>query len=235
MRLPLLMSAFALATVFSGAAFAQSTLQPEPRILTVSGEGEAKGRPDQAMLSAGVVTDGKTAVEALAANARKMTAVFDTLKRLGIPDRAIQTSEMSVSPQYPDDGRQPRRITGYEAANTVNVTVDDLDKVGPAVDALVNSGANSLGGISFTIRDDKPLMAQAREAAAADAKAKAETLAHAAGVTLGPILSISEGGGVAEPVRPMYRMAVAAAAPPPPVAAGETTVSASVSITWQIQ
>jgi hypothetical protein len=143
---------------------------------------------------------------------------------------------MSVSPQYPDDGRQPRRITGYQVTNTVNVTIDDLDKVGAAIDALVNSGANSLGEVSFSIKDDKPPMAQAREAAVKDAMAKAEALAHAAGVTLGPILSIGEGGAVAEPPRPMYRMAmVTAAAPPPPVAAGETTVSASVSITWQIQ
>ncbi|HEY4115489.1 MAG TPA: SIMPL domain-containing protein [Rhizomicrobium sp.] len=227
-------SALVTAWLLAGAASAQPALQSEPRVLTVSGDGEIKAKPDQAMLSAGVVTEGRTAADALAANARKMNAVFETLKRIGIPDRAIQTSEMSVSPQYPGDSRQPRRITGYEVTNTVNVTVDDLDKIGPAIDALVNSGANSLGDIGFSIADDKPLTAQAREAAVKDATAKAETLARAAGVTLGPILSITEGGGVAEPMRPMLRMAMAAPASTP-VAAGQTTVSATVSITWQIQ
>jgi hypothetical protein len=236
MRLAIFTLVLAATLALSGVASAQNADGLAPRVLTVSGDGEVKAAPDQAMLSAGVVTDGKTAADALSANARKMNAVFDTLKRLGIADRAIQTSEMSVSPQYPDDGRQPRRITGYQVTNTVNVTVDDLDKVGAAIDALVNSGANSLGEVSFSIRDDKPLLAQAREAAVKDATAKAEALAHAAGVTLGPILSINEGGGAPEPVRPMYRMALMANAPSPtPVAAGETSVSASVSITWQIQ
>jgi hypothetical protein len=217
-------------------ATAQTAGQPEQRLLTVSGTGEAKAVPDQATISAGVVTEAKTAGDALSANSRAMNAVFATLKRFGIPDKAIQTSNSSVSPQYPDyDSKQPRRIIGYQVSNTVTVTVDDLTKLGPALDALVSSGANSLGDIAFSIHDDKPLLAQAREAAVKDALAKAQMLSRAAGVSLGPIVSIGE-EGTAAPVRPMYRMAVAAApAAPPPVAAGEESLTVNVTISWEIR
>jgi uncharacterized protein YggE len=207
------------------------------RVLTVSGQGEVRGAPNQAMLSAGVVTTARTAASALADNSKAMNEVFATLKRAGIADKDMQTSNFSVQPQYATDknGNMLRDITGYQVSNTVNVRVDDLAKVGPTLDALVSSGANSIGDIAFTIKDPKPLMAQARAAAVADAIARAQTLARAAGVTLGPITSINE-SGYSEP-RPMYRMAAMAdvAAAPTPIAAGESSVTAGVSITWAIR
>jgi uncharacterized protein len=223
--------ALAVLMVVPAGAFAQ--IAPQPRLLTVTGEGEVRARPDEATLSAGVVTEAKTAAAALSANGRAMNAVFDTLKRLGVPERSIRTSEISVQPQYANDSRAPRHITGYQVSNTVTATADDLDKVGPIVDALVASGSNSLGDISFSIRDPKPLLAQAREAAVKDAMTKAETLARASGVTLGPIAQISE-GGLMGPPQPLMRMAMAPATATP-IAAGEQTVSASVSISWEIR
>jgi len=220
----------------AGPAQAQSATAAEPRLLSVSGEGEVKAKPDQAMLSAGVVTQGKTAADALAANSRAMNAVFATLKRLGIPDRSIQTSNFSVNPQYPEyNSKEPRRIVSYQVSNTVSVTVDELDKLGPALDALVSSGANSLGDIAFTIRDPKPLMAQARDAAVRDAMAKAGTLARAAGVSLGPIVAINE--GVVAPPQPLFRAMAINGAPTvqTPVAAGENTISVNVSVSWEIR
>jgi uncharacterized protein len=230
LALPLVLCAPALAQAQTGA-------DPGPRLLTVGGEGEVKAKPDQAVLSAGVVSDAKAAADALAANSRKMNQVFATLKRFGIPDKSIQTSDFSVSPQYPDyNSKEPRRIAGYEVSNTVTVTVDDLGKLGPALDALVASGANSLGGIGFSVRDEKPLEAAAREAAVKDAMAKAEALARAAGVTLGPIVSIGEGQVAAPmPMRRMMAVAPMAAAAPPPVAAGEESVTASVTVMWEIR
>jgi uncharacterized protein YggE len=205
------------------------------RTLTVSGEGESKGVPDEAHLSAGVVTQAKKAADALTANSRAMHDVFAALKRFGIPDRAIQTSEISVEPQYPPDrnGNLSTRISGYRVSNTVNVTVD-LPKLGPALDALVTSGANSLGGIAFTIHDPKPLLAKARAEAIRDATERAQTYAKAGGFALGPILAVSESG--AEMPRPAYaeRM-MAAPAAPPPVAAGEESVSANVSVAYEIK
>jgi len=214
-------------------AFAE---QPAPRTITMSGEGSAKSAPDEANLSAGVTSDGKTAILALGANSRAMNAVFATLKKLGIADKDIQTSNFSLSPQYETykpGTSGPQRIVGYEVSNTVDVTVEDMSRTGAVLDALVSSGSNQIGGISFSIRDTTALLAKAREAAVKDAILRAHTYADAAGVTLGPILSIQEGGS--EQPRPMYKAMAMMAAAPPPIAGGEQAVSASVSITWQIQ
>lgn len=164
-----------------------------------------------------------------------MNEVFATLKRIGIPEKSIQTSEFSVTPQYSNERNgNAQRIVGYQVTNNVSVTVDDLAKLGPALDALVASGSNSLGGVSFSIHDPKPLLAQARAAAMKDAMARAKTYAGAAGLQLGPILSIAEGG--AEVPRPLFVKAMDAMAPAStPVAAGEESVSASVSVTFEIR
>lgn len=222
-------------------AAAQPATPPHPHILSVSGEGEVRAVPDQAQLSAGVVTQGKTAAEALASNSSAMNSVFAALKKRGVPEKSITTSNFSINPQYPpyrqDAPNEDRtRIIGYEVSNQVTVILDDVSKVGATLDALVASGANQAGGVSFTIRDPKPLMRNAREDAVKDAVSKAQTLAKAAGVTLGPIVSISEGGGY-QPV-PMFAKAMrmdAVAAAPAPVAPGEQSLTVNVSITWEIQ
>ena len=116
---------------------------------------------------------------------------------------------------------------------SVTVMVDKLEKVGPALDALVAAGSNQIDGPNFSIADPKPLLAKAREEAVKDATARAQTLAAAAGVTLGPILSIGEGCADYSPPQPMGRMMMADKAPTP-IASGEESVSASVSITWEI-
>ncbi len=222
--------------LFAGSA-AFGAEEATPRTITVSGQAEIKAVPDEAQLSAGVVTQARDAADALAQNSRAMNEVFAALKRLGVPEKSIQTSDFSVSPQYHTDqhGNTTQKIDFYQVSNTVNVTVDDLTKVGPAIDALVASGANTLGGIGFTIRDPKPLMAEARAAAVKDAIDRAETMTKAAGVALGPIASMSEQSY--EMPRPMYRsMAMSAGiAAPTPVAAGEEGLTASVSITWELR
>jgi len=121
---------------------------------------------------------------------------------------------------------------GYEVSNTVSVTVG-LDKTGPVLDALVASGANQIGGISFSIHDPKPLLDQARADAVKDALEKAQLYAHAAGVSLGPILAIQEGGSYAP--QPQFKaMAMRGLAQAMPIAGGEESLSASVSITWAL-
>jgi len=147
--------------------------------------------------------------------------------------RNIQTSNFNVSPVYsnPAPGAQPR-LTGYRVSNDVHVILEDITRVGATLDALVAAGANQMNGLNFSIKEPAPLLAKARADAVADAKLRAQQYAAAAGVTLGPIQSISEGG--AEPPRPMYRMAAMAAAPTP-IAAGEESVNASVSIVWEIR
>jgi len=208
-----------------------------PRTISVSGEGEMTGKPDQARLSAGVVTQATTAAAALTANSAAMNRVFTALKTIGIADNKIQTSNFSVQPQYPQfrpDAPEPRNIVGYQVSNQVSVTVDDLTKLGPALDALVRSGANQLGGVSFSIANPKPLAERARAAAVADAMAKAKTLAMAAGANLGPLLSIEEGASF-RPVPKFAEMRAALAPAPPPIAVGEESVTVNVTMTYGIQ
>ena len=206
------------------------------RLVTVTGTAEARGVPDEAQISAGVVNQAKTAAAALADNSRAMNAVFAALRRLDIADKDVQTSNFSIEPQYPPyNANMPERpIIGYQVSNTVRVRLDDVSKAGTVLDALVAAGANQAGSIDFSIHDPKALLADARSAAVKDAIERAQTYAKAAGVTLGPIVSIEESG--AEPPRPVFLAAARLAAPAPtPIAAGEQSVSASVTIAWEIQ
>jgi uncharacterized protein YggE len=206
----------------------------DPRSISMTGHGEIRGVPDLAQVSAGVTSNATTAAQALAANSSRMKNVFAALEKLGVPEKNIQTTSFFVSPQYTNgDNNSPRRLTGYQVSNEVSVRLDDVSKLGSTLDALVTAGANQMNGISFSIKNTTPLLEKARTEAIADAHARAETYAKAAGISLGPILSISEGG--AEPPRPvMYRMAAMAAPAPPPVAAGEQSVTADVSVVWEI-
>jgi uncharacterized protein YggE len=209
-----------------------------PRTITVSGSGEAKAVPNQAELSAGVTTMATTAEAALAENARKMNGVFAALRRMGVPEKSIQTSNFSVAPQYPPYNQAatgPQRIIGYQVSNQVDVTLDDVKKLGPALDALVGSGANQINSVGFSIRDPGTLLETAREAAVADAIKRAQTYTHAVGVSLGSVVSINE--GTVEPPRPMIRMQAMAitTGDATPTAAGEQSVTANVTIVFEIK
>src|SRR5215469_179703 len=155
-------SFFAVLLTAAGAApvnAARPAPSAESRTLTVSGQGEVKAVPDEAQLSAGVVSQAPTAQAALDINKRAMDGVFASLRQQGIPDKSIQTSEFSVSPQYDNQNNNSApHIVDYQVSNGVTVTIDDLSKLGAAIDALVSSGANSMGGISFTLHDSKSLM-----------------------------------------------------------------------------
>jgi uncharacterized protein YggE len=201
--------------------------------LTMGGHGEVKTAPDMVSVNAGVTTSAATAAAALNANTAHMKGVFAALEKLGVPEKNIQTVNFSVSPQYTNAANNERpRLDGYQVNNEVSVRLDDVSKLGAALDALVSAGANQMNGIAFAIRDPAPLLDKARAAAVVDARMRAETYARAAGVTLGPILSLSEGGNDAP--RPMFKVMAMAAPRGVPVAAGEESVSADVSIVWEI-
>ena len=207
---------------------------PQPRLITMSGHGEARAIPDTATLSAGVSAQAPTAAAALSANTTRMQSVMAALKKLGVPDKDIQTSNFSISPQYANGNGEAPRITGYQANNQVEVRLEDVGKLGVTLDALVTAGANQMNGVNFSIRNDAALLAQARAAAVAEARLKADTFAKAAGVGLGSILSIGEAGN--EGPRPIF-----AAAPmmvrgkSVPVALGEQSINADVTIVWEIK
>jgi uncharacterized protein YggE len=204
------------------------------RTLTMSGRGEVRAAPDMVMLLSGVTSQAPNAAEAVSANNAQMQSVFAALKKLGVADKDMQTANFNVSPEMTGGANnQPVRITGYRVNNEVRVTLNDVGKLGAALDALVAAGANQMNGIEFSVKNDAPLLAEARGDAVADARTKAEAYAKAAGVSLGPILSVSENDN--EGPRPIFRAApMALAAKAVPVAAGEESVSASVSIVWEI-
>jgi uncharacterized protein YggE len=206
----------------------------DTRTISINGHGEVHAVPDMAEVRAGVTITAPTAAQALTANSSRMQSVFAALKKMGVPEKNIQTTNFYISPQYTNgDNNTPRRLTGYQVNNDVTVRLEDIGKVGSALDTLVAAGANQMNGISFSIQNPVPVLERARTEAVADARTRAETYAKAAGVNLGSILSISEGGG--EAPRPvMYRMAAAMAPAPPPIAAGEQTITADVSMTWEI-
>lgn len=222
----------ALALPLVGPAMAE--VAPPPATITVTGEGVVTAAPDIATVSLGVTTQGETAAEAMAANTAALTAVLERVRAAGVEDRDIQTSTLNLNPNWSNsDGSSMAVIRGYIATNVLQIRVRDLAKLGGVLDAAITDGANTLNGVSFGLAEPEPAMDDARKAAVAKARARAELLTGAAGVGLGRILSISEGGGYAPPM-PMYRMEAAMADAPVPVEGGEVGVTANVTITWEI-
>ncbi|MEM7042398.1 MAG: SIMPL domain-containing protein [Pseudomonadota bacterium] len=202
----------------------------ELRRITVTGRAQAEAVPDLASLSIGVQTEAGTPGEALSENAERMTAVMKRLKDSGIDDRDLRTSQLGIWPIFAER-RQPRETVGYRASNQLTVTIRDIDRLGTILDQAVADGANSVNGPTFSIADPDPLLAAARDAAVKDAIAKAERLAAAADVELGEVIRIDEGGGV--PILPR-QMRAEAMDVSTPIAPGETTIGASVSMTFAI-
>ena len=212
-----------------------SSLERElPRTVTVTGVGRVSIRPDIADLRLGVTITEPTVDAARAASAKVQNAVLAKLEGLGIADRDLQTSIVSVQPQY-DYSQQsaPPRLVGYQFTNVVAATLREIDKVGDAIDASLGAGATNIDQISFRVADQSGAEKEAREAAVADARARAETLAAAAGVVVVGVGAIVEGGGGPIPYPPSFeRMAFAAKDAGTPIEAGTNEITATVTITY---
>ncbi|HEY4573831.1 MAG TPA: SIMPL domain-containing protein [Thermoanaerobaculia bacterium] len=207
-------------------------------VLTVSGTGQTRVAPDQATVRLGVLAQAPSAREAQERVNRSAQAVLDAIRKAGIPAERIQTTGLSLSPQYAQGrGDQGPRITGYQASNTVTVLVEDLSKVGPVIDAGLTSGANNLDGVDFGLRKDDAARATALTDAVRSARVKAEALARALRVKLVEIVEVAEGGVSVSPPPSPFRGRVALAAEAmtaTPVSAGEVGVEASVTVRWRI-
>lgn len=205
--------------------------------LNLSAHGETQVPPDQAVITLGVQTKAVTAAQAMADNARQMTAVMGALRGAGIADKDIQTSNLSLDAQYDYEQNQPPRLSGYQASNDVVITVRDLARLGPAIDAVTAAGANQITGISFGLKD--PAMAEdaARLAAVKALRAKADLYAQATGYHVARLVNLSEGGYGPEPVAaPMaMSMRVAAAPPPTPVSGGQLTVQVDINGIYELE
>lgn len=213
-----LMRAAAVGLLLSAAAVPAALAQAAPpaadslfraTTLNLSAYGETKVAPDMASISLGVMTEGKTAAEAMQANATRMSAVMASLRKAGIADKDIQTSNLNLNPQYKYQENQPPLLIGYQASNNVTITVHDLKRLGAAVDASVTAGANQVQGISFGLEDPTAAENAARAAAVKALIAKADLYAKATGYKVSRLVSLSEGGGYT-PAPPMPMAAFAA-------------------------
>lgn len=205
--------------------------------LNLAAYGETRVEPDMATITLGVMTEGRTAAEAMAANAERMTAVVASLKKAGIAEKDIQTSNLNLNPQYRYEQNKPPILTGYQASNQVTIRVLDLKKLGAAVDATVNAGANQIHGIAFGLDDPTAAENAAREAAVKALAAKADLYAKATGHRVSRLVSLSEGGGYTpQPPRPMEMMVRAQAkmADSTPVQAGELVVRIDVTGLYEV-
>lgn len=207
-----------------------------PRTLSVSGTGMVSVAPDIAYINIGVHTEEDLAANAVSSNNAQTQKVIDALKAAGIADKDIRTSNFSIyaSTRYGMNG-EPLG-TFYAVDNTVYVTVHSLDTLGNTLDAVVRAGANSVNSIQFDVEDKSGSLSEARALAMKAARAQAEELAAAAGVTLGDVQSVSYYESYPGPVYDYIgRGGGADAAMAVPISPGQYQVTASVSLTYFIK
>jgi uncharacterized protein YggE len=226
--------------VFLGAAMpalAQSGSAAEPPVIVVRGEGVVRSAPDQLWIRIGAESRSKNPKEAQAANAEAMTAVQSRLAAAGISKDAIRTIAVSLQQEFDYvGGRQVPR--GFVARNSIEVRVDDLAKSGEVMDASVGSGATSIQGMRFDVRQRDSLEREALKRASADAMARAESAASGVKRAVDRVLKIEEGGARVPPPQPMAFARAAdtgAGAPPTPIAEGEIEIRAQVTLTVAIK
>jgi uncharacterized protein YggE len=220
----LAVAAFAGVLQPSGARSA-ARADPSPGGVTVVGNGSVTAVPDRAGFSFGTVSEADTAAAALAASSKAVERVIEAVRKAGVARADIQTSEVSLSPRMNDKGTQ---VAGYTASNTVSVTVRKLADAGGIIDAAVGAGANQVYGPNLLVSDQDASYRNALKAALADARAKAETLAAAAGRSLGQITAISEGGSTPIPLPAVGATKDSAV----PIEAGTQKIEATISVTF---
>ena len=208
---------------------ARSQERTTNRGITVTASGKVEGVPDRAALEIGVDTQAPSAKEALAQNAERLRRVLDALRKAGVARDDLHTSQVYLWPQRIDGGTE---ISGYQAQNTVSVELD-VAKAGGAVDAAVAAGANVVSGPSLAVEERDELYRKALADAVEAARAKAETIAGAAGVSLGRVTAVVEAGGDYLP-QPMPYQELARAEADTPIEPGKQAIEASVTVTFAV-
>jgi uncharacterized protein YggE len=206
---------------------------PGPRVV-VTGEGSVSVAPDVVQIRSGVTTRGKTVREATETNSKTMAAILTALTESGIAQKDVRTSQLSIHPVYAaqEPGKE-QKLVGYSVANHVSAKIKHIEKLGDVLDRLIAAGATEVWNVEFLVSDPAKVLDQAREAAVADARRKAEVYAKAAGVTLGRVISIEEEAG-ASPSMPMRALAKSASDTQVPIAPGENTLRAVVTVGFEI-
>ncbi len=224
-------------TLFAGSVpvSAQEATSSAIATVSVSGVGAVAVAPDTASVQLGVTVTEATLADAQAASSTQMATIIDAVKSAGVEDKDIQTSSYYVSVmQTYDSNGNPTEVSSFQVQNQVNVVIRDIAKVGDILDSAVAAGANTIYGVNFYVDDSTAASSQARALAIADAHQRAQELADAAGMTLGPVVSISEGTNYG----PIYGKGggagAAQAAPSTPIQAGTSTIEIDVTVVYQL-
>jgi uncharacterized protein len=238
MRLGLSAIAFlsALAAASPASALERLIDITNDRWVEVTGEGVVSAAPDFAEATLGVTTTGKTAGEALAANAREANALVSLIRAEGVAPVDIQTANVSISPMFsqaaPGQTAAPT-IVGYSVSNNVAVTLRDIPRLGALLDKAVAAGANSIYGVGFGYNALSALLDRARPLAVADARRKAEIYANAGGAHIGRLMALTEEAARQPPVA-FSRAYAAGAAAPTPIEAGEDKLTVTVTTRFEL-
>jgi uncharacterized protein len=204
--------------------------------IRVMGDAIVTAKPERAQIDVGVLTQEKQSQAAVTQNARQLESILTALRRLLGPDADIKTINYTLSPDYqyrPIGGKTS--ISSYTALNVVRVTVDDLEKVGPVIDAATQAGANHIESVRYTVRDPQVLHSQAVREAALKAKANAEVLASALNLRIVRTLTVEE---TEEPSGPpeaaLSELRDPASPAPTPIQSSSFVVTANVQLTMEV-
>lgn len=237
-RVLALVALFALPTLAQNSSVQDRDTTPrQPRVI-VTGDAVVQAQPDTAILSVSVVTQNKSALEAQQENARRSERVLSAVREAAGAGAEVKTSGYVLTPQRVYRENQPPAITGYEARNSVTVTLGDLSRVGRVIDAATQAGANNVENVSFTLRKDRPAQEQALREATAEALSKAQAVAQSLGGRVLRVVEVREAGAI--PPRPLYETAGFARAQVAPVAQtpieiGAIDVRSEVQLTVEIE
>jgi uncharacterized protein YggE len=236
---------FGALLVLGTAAFATPALAQQASItqtiagtrLDLTATGEVTRVPDIAVISAGVVSRSTTASAALQDSASRMQRVLAALKRAGVEDRDIQTSNVNLNPEYRYPENQSPQLVGYTASNTVTVRFRDIRSSGKILDALVAEGANQINGPNLTIDKPEAALDEARANAVAIGRARAEAYAHSLGLRVVRVVSVSENGGYAIPPAPppVPMMMARGERDSTTIQPGEQKLQVSLAMTFELQ
>lgn len=230
------LAAAAIAAPLTAAAAQGGAAAVSGTRLDVVATGEVTRVPDIARVSAGVVTQAQTAQDAIRQNGAKMQSVRAALERAGIAARDIQTSNVSLQPDYRYAENQPPQLVGYRASNEVTVRFRDIAETGRILDALVAEGANQINGPMLSVDRPEAALDEARTAAIGTARARADLYARTLGMRVVRVLSVSEPGAIQMPPVPVMRMEMAARdAGGTQIEPGEQTLSVTLTVSFELQ
>jgi uncharacterized protein YggE len=217
------------------ALLAPALAQQPVSSIRVTGDARVTAKPDRVQIDIGVTTRATASQDAASQNARQVDAVLTAVRKAGGPSAVLKTIAYSLNPNYHfhPNGGEPT-IDGYTAQNVVQVTLDDLGRIGSVIDAATQAGANHVQSIQFTLRDQDQVRAEALREAVTRARAEADVLAAALGLKVVRVLTVEENSPRVMPVRVFSGMARAAAAETTPVEAGTLDVTANVTLSVEV-